>query len=96
MALASTDVTAVVNLHREADGATPTIVSAWRAVEHARSAGIQTKLVLVLDNADRTTVDVANGWVTRGVQILPIDVKDLGAARNAAVRAARSLSLIHI
>ncbi len=90
MALASTDVTAVVNLHREADGATPTIVSAWRAVEHARAAGIQTKLVLVLDNADRATVDVANGWVTRGVQILPIDVKDLGAARNAAVRAARS------
>jgi len=46
--------------------------------------------VLVLDNPDPETVTAANRWVARGARILPIDVRDLGAARNAAVRSLKT------
>ena len=87
MTLRRADIAAVVNLHCEGDAAVPTLISAWRSAEHARAAGISAQLAIVLDSPDPATVAVANRWYGRAAQIIPIEVGDLGAARNAAVRA---------
>ena len=80
------DIAAVVNIHREGRAAVPSLVSAWRAVEHARNAGIPTELVIVLDDPDAESVTTANEWVWRGARIMPVEVRDPGHSRNAAVR----------
>ena len=87
MSLRQAEIAAVVNLHREGDAAIPSLVSAWRAAEHARASGISVQLAIVLDTPDAETVAIANAWSKRGARIIPIEVGDLGAARNAAVRA---------
>ncbi|MDW3177667.1 MAG: glycosyltransferase family A protein [Acidimicrobiia bacterium] len=79
------DVAAVVNLHREGLGALPSIISAWRAVEHARSSGIDCSLTLVLDRADTPTSSLADEWRRRGVEIIVSEHGDLGLSRNLAV-----------
>ncbi len=85
MTLRQADIAAVVNLHTEGDAALPSLVSSWRAAEHARAAGISVELAIVLDSPDAETIAVANAWSDRA-RIIPIAVGDLGAARNAAVR----------
>lgn len=87
MALRQADIAAVVTLHREGESAVPSLVSAWRAAEHARAAGISVLLAIVIDRADPSTVAVANRWSSRGARVLPVGAGDLGDARNAAVRA---------
>lgn len=82
-----TQIAAVVNLHREGTTATPSIISAWRAVEAAQRSGIRTQLVLILDRPDRTTRTVAQHWSDRDAQLVTVDEGDLGASRNAAVAA---------
>lgn len=81
----SIDVTAAVNLHREGSAALPSMISAWRSVEHARAHGINAELLLVLDRSDDSTTRVADRWTSRGARVVHVDVGDLGAARNRAV-----------
>ena len=81
------DIAAVVTIHREGRSAIPSLVSAWRAVEHARNAGIGAQLVVVLDDPDADSVTTANEWAHRGARIMPVEVRDPGEARNAAARA---------
>ena len=52
-------VAAVVNLHNEGFLAVPSLISAWRAVEHARSMDIAVELILCLDDPDDATRQVA-------------------------------------
>lgn len=80
-----TDIAAVVNLHCEGTAATPSIISAWRAAESARHHGLATQLVLVLDRADSSTLELAEQWRHRGAQLVQADAGDLGGARNTAV-----------
>lgn len=87
MTLPRTDVAAVVNLHREGASALASLISAWRAVEHARSAGLSATLNIVIDDSDDETIKLANGWVTRGARIVPVSFTNIGMARNAAARA---------
>ena len=82
----SPDVAAVVNLHREGPSATASIISAWRAVERARTEGVTAALVLLLDDPDRETTAVAETWRARGARIVAVNKGDLGAARNEAAR----------
>ena len=87
----STDITAVVNLHREGAAALPSVISAWRAVQDAQQSGLTCTLLLVLDRPDAATISVANKWATTyGGHILRSNAGDLGASRNAAVVAANS------
>ena len=83
-------IAAVVNLHTEGETALPSIISAWRAVEAARSHGIDAHLVLVADSPDLPTVRVVERWRARGAAIVSTDVGDLGAARNVAADAVDS------
>lgn len=78
-------ISAVVNLHREGRLAHYALSSAWRAVEHARGNGIAAKLLILLDRPDASTVEAADRWRDRGVDVRYADVGDLGAARNRAV-----------
>lgn len=83
------DVTVIINLHREGKACVPSIRSALAAVRRAGSAGTACEVILVLDRSDQTTLDVAKEFgQPRGIQLLQIDVGDLGLARNAGVQAA--------
>lgn len=75
----------MVNLYREGSAAIPSIISAWRAVEHAGTNGIEAELVLVLDRPDAATARLAERWASQGARIVNVNVGDLGAARNAGV-----------
>jgi hypothetical protein len=83
--LVRTQIAAVVNLHEEGSTATPSIISAWRACEAARENGLFVELLLVLDNPDDATTEVAASWTSRGARVVDVAEGDLGAARNAAV-----------
>lgn len=85
-----TDVAAVVNLHCEGAASTPSIISAWRAVQDANARGHDAQLLLVLDRSDEGTFALAQSWVDRGAQLVSCDEGDLGAARNAAAKAANA------
>ena len=80
-----TDIAAVVNLHREGSAATPSIISAWRAVRAAKRNSIPAQLVLVLDRPDQATLAIAQQWSARDAQLVTVNEGDLGASRNAAV-----------
>ena len=81
----SIDVTAVVNLHREGRAATPSLISAWRAINAVAAAGYIGHLMIVLDRADDETALLAKTWDERGAQLVSCNQGDLGSARNAAV-----------
>lgn len=86
MAQRGADIAAVITLHNEGESAVPSLVSAWRAAQHAEFAGISVNLAIVIDRPDPTTIEVANRLSTRGARVIPVDIGDLGAARNTAVR----------
>ena len=78
-------ITAVVNLHEEGTSAEPSLISAWRAVQRARSAEVSATLLLVVDTPNEATREVAERWAHRDdVDTIEISEGDLGAARNAA------------
>ena len=78
--------TAAVNLHCEGRIALPTLISAWRACENARSAGFDVELLAMLDTADDATAALAEEFSTRGMRLERTRVGDLGAARNEVVK----------
>lgn len=79
-------IAAVVNLHDEGANAVPSLISAWRAVEHARRHDIDVELVLCLDVPDDDTMRVAADWERRGARVVFSTERDLGGARNTAVK----------
>lgn len=83
-----TNITVVINLHREGNAALPSIISAWRSIEAARAVGLNCELLLVLDSADEATITVADRWGRRGAIALHVQNEDLGASRNSATEVA--------
>lgn len=78
------NIAALVNLHKEGASALPSIISAWRAVEHARSRGLSCTAALVLDRANPRTLSIAEGWRKRGFRVIISEHGDLGMSRNLA------------
>lgn len=87
MDAARTDLTFVVNLHKEGALCRASLESAERAVAHARRAGLTAELLLTLDRADALT-ERAVATAQCDARILPVDVGDLSLSRNCAVAAA--------
>lgn len=83
------DVVAVINGHREGSLLIPTIRSMMLAEDHARAAGIDCGVCLLLDNPDSETSDVIDEWRRPDWQVEVSDVADLGLARNEAVHRAQ-------
>jgi glycosyltransferase involved in cell wall biosynthesis len=84
---AMTDITAILNVHREGILAHPSVLSIAAALQNAVAAGITVDVLAVADCPDQTTLDTlaAAAWV----QMLETSVGDLGLARNVGVAAAR-------
>lgn len=86
----SLDATIVVNGHREGAFIIPTLQSTFRAFEHTQKEGFSCEILIFLDNPDDITLSICRGFVENNAgRIVTVDVRDLGLARNAAVRAAR-------
>lgn len=91
------DVTVVVTAHREGTLAHHTMRSLVRALDDARSHGLSSEVLCVLDRADEPTrrffVDaVGPSGYFGGVcpaRMMEVDHGDPGASRNAAIQSAR-------
>jgi glycosyltransferase involved in cell wall biosynthesis len=84
-----TEITAILNVHREGILAHSSLLSIAGARQTAEAAGIAVEVLAVADCSDRTTLDTLDLAVAAGVQVLETDVDDLGLARNVGVAAAR-------
>jgi glycosyltransferase involved in cell wall biosynthesis len=79
-------ITAVLNVHREGTLARGSLLSIALARQAAAAAGISVEVVAVADCSDRITLDILAG--AEGVQVIETDVDDLGLARNVGVATA--------
>ncbi len=82
-------ITCVLNGHREGALIYPTIRSAKRTIEHTRSAGLDTELIVVLDRADHQTSIIVERELKDFGRVLNVDLGDLGYARNRGVAHSR-------
>jgi len=81
-----TDITAVLNVHREGALAIGSLRSIAAARQTAELAGLTVEVLAVADCSDRATLDVLAQ--APGTRVLETAVDDLGLARNAGVGAA--------
>lgn len=88
------NIIGVVNLHREGRISVASIRSAIAAARVANNGVTKCKILLVLDNPDEITSDIANSFVSDDVELLYVDEKDLGRSRNAAVLYSRDADYI--
>jgi glycosyltransferase involved in cell wall biosynthesis len=77
------DITAVINCHREGMLVYASLRSALTARHRAQAAGLTVDVLAVADCSDDTTLDVLSRFAD--VKILETSVDDLGLARNVAV-----------
>ena len=82
-----TQITAILNVHREGILAHASLLSIAAARQTAATAGIAVEVIAVADCSDRLTLDTLAA--DAGVQVLETSVDDLGLARNVGVAAAR-------
>src|ERR1700744_4298557 len=87
MGLKMTEVTAVLNVHREGSLALGSLASIAGACKACEAAGISTEVIAVADCSDQATLDILAE--ASGVQVVETNVDDLGLARNVGVVAAR-------
>jgi glycosyltransferase involved in cell wall biosynthesis len=84
------DVSVVITFHREGLLAHRSLLSLSRCRTAAEQAGIRVEVVAALDRPDMETERVVRGYDAPGKPdiLLPLDVGDLGLARNNAIQAA--------
>ena len=83
----NTDITAVLNGHKEGLLAGPALTSFERAIGLARDTGLQVEGVIVLDRPDAAT-RMQFASVESRYEIIETDHGDPGLARNSAIAAA--------
>lgn len=81
-----TQICAVINLHHEGLLAHTSVLSAIRAAEVARAAGLTVELLVVADSPDPETQAYVESLEAPGLSKVFTDVADLGRARNAGVQ----------
>jgi glycosyltransferase involved in cell wall biosynthesis len=89
--MSDTDVSVVLNMHREAPYLRATLLSLDACAQTARDAGLRCELVAVFDRADALTRQVFEATSMTGFEacvMVDVDVGSLGLARNAGVKAA--------
>lgn len=82
-----TEITAVLNVHREGILAHASLLSMIDAKRTVEAAGISVEILIVADCPDRPMRDYLSGAEDLGARVLETDVHDLGLARNFAVAA---------
>lgn len=84
------DVSVVITFHREGLLAHKSLLSLSRCRTAAEQAGIRVEVIAALDRPDAETERVVRSYDAPGKPdiLLPLDVGDLGLARNNAIQAA--------
>jgi glycosyltransferase involved in cell wall biosynthesis len=82
-----TEITAILNLHREGILAHASLRSIIGAKAAAEDEGVGVEILVVADCSDSGTRDYLGIAQSVGARVLEVDVDDLGLARNAAVAA---------
>ena len=82
-----TDISVIVNVHREGRLCQPSIDSALAAVKRAEGRGRVCEILVVLDRGDSETAQ-ALGAFGGALRVEPCDFGDLGLARNFGVERA--------
>jgi len=82
------NITCVVNGHREGHIIFPTIKCVQRAIDYATVCGISCELLVILDNPDSETIEVAENALGSGESIRIVEFADLAWARNYAAEIA--------
>jgi len=81
------DVTAIVTAHNEGLYLGPALKSCDAARRFAKDTlGIETELIVIADNPDEITLQVAEGMLSRGARVIRTAYGDPGLARNRAVQ----------
>jgi glycosyltransferase involved in cell wall biosynthesis len=80
-----TEVTAILNVHREGILAHDSLSSMIRAKAAAEAEDVGVEILVVADCPDSVTRDYLRMARSLGARVLELDVDDLGLARNAAV-----------
>ena len=80
------DITCVINAHREGHILCATIASVKRAVTYATSCGLSCVVVVVLDNPDEDTREIVQRECEGFATVEEVDFRDLAHSRNHATR----------
>ena len=80
----SVDICCVVNAHREENILFPTIKSAQRSIAYAEKCGLTCSLLVVMDNTDEITREIAYKAGAGKAKIDIVDFRDLALSRNYA------------
>ncbi|MEE9272363.1 MAG: glycosyltransferase [Robiginitomaculum sp.] len=84
------DATLVINGHKEGYWILPTLHACHKTVQFCLADNFSCELLIVLDNPDVETRQICEDFVKlHDYRIVYLNVKDLGAARNGAVREAK-------
>jgi glycosyltransferase involved in cell wall biosynthesis len=86
------DISVILTLHNEGRYLRRTLRSLNESAVFARNGGISVELIVVLDNADEITIDIANSFDHRGyekVQFLQVKNGSLGLSRNDGIAVAQ-------
>lgn len=81
-------VSCIVNAHKEGSYLHRSLHSAIRNTEFARLLGIKAEILVVLDNANTETIEVAESIVQRSdetIRLIHCEYGDLGESRNRGV-----------
>lgn len=81
-----TDVTAVINAHREGLMVASTLESVAKAVKVAHGQGISVEVIAIADRPDDVTLKVLESFDRLPIDIRVADNGDLAESRNEAVR----------
>lgn len=88
---ASPVVSCILNIHREGDVAVPTLCSIERMLSHTIYRGVDTELVIVLDDPDEPTQTLIQRFLESApvpARALTVSYRELGASRNHGIREA--------
>jgi len=85
-----TRATAIVNIHKEGLLLAPTLNSLRLAKTNAVAAGYDIELLVIADNADQITVNVAKQYLDVIDRIIPVEFADLGASREYGIAQAQN------
>lgn len=82
------DISVIVTAHHEGRLAHRTMRSLFTSVKYAKEKGLSTEIIVVMDKADKKTINYFNAYADAATMIKSADYGDLGLARNYGVEQA--------
>lgn len=91
-----TDITCIVNTHKEGHLVFPTLKSVKRSILYAQELGLSVELLVILDRSDEDTIDIVTRETSTLGRAIKVDFGDLALSRNhgAKVSSGKYLSYV--